>query len=186
MGSRVNKSLPPVKLLVRDQFLYNQNKGYGEYTKGVLVSVRSLRGQALQFSVLLETGALFTGLPAHALCFDKEAPALTIQACQMWDNISSEIDVFTIDLLRNMSCTVKLNDFQDVIGATYLFSIDYVGLDTLAATPDEWKCFHALRTEYGNLVFYPQYRIKFLDKSLTDINSQLPSYAVNDKLWTVE
>ena len=180
----MNKSLPPIKVLVRDQFLYNDIKGYGGYTIGVLVSVRSILNQALQFSVLLETGALFTGLPAHAICFDKEAPALTLEACQMWNNISNEIDVFTIDLLRNMDCTIKVNGHDDILSGYYLFSIDYVGLDTLAATPDEWKQFHAIRTYCGNFILYPQYRIRFMDKSLIK-NVELPQYHVNNKHWIV-
>lgn len=180
----MNKSLPPIKVFVRDQFLYNDTKGHDSYTSGVLVSVRSILNQALQFSVLLETGALFTGLPAHALCFSKEAPQLTLSSCQMWNNISNEIDVFTIDLLRNMSCAVKVNDHDKVHGY-YLFSIDYVGMDTLAATPDEWKQFHAIRTHCGNLVLYPQYRIKFMDKSLVK-DVELPQYQVNNKYWIVE
>lgn len=187
----MNKSLPPVKVFVRGQFLYNFESGFGEYAPGYLVSVRSIMNQALQFSVLLDNGALFTGLPANAICFDKEAPALTLSACQMWNNISNEIDVFTIDLLRNMDCSVKVNDLEGdesgIVHGYYLFSIDYVGKDTLATTPDQWKQFQVIQTYCGNLVVYPSYRIKFLDKALCDkSNEDFPKYKVNSTTWLVE
>jgi len=184
----MNKSTPPLEVLVRNEFLFNLEKGYGEYTKGTMVSVRSLPNQALQFSVLLETGALFTGLPVWALCTSPSEVLPPISG-QMWDNISGSIDVFVIEQLRLMPCYVLLDPCPRVSKeGFYLFSIDFVGANDLSAHPEHWKQLHIIGTKEGQLVCYPQYRIQFLDKALCQkahIES-LPAYKANSNTWAVE
>jgi hypothetical protein len=38
-------NIPPVKCFVRKEFLYNFQKGHGEYEPAVWVSLKALRGQ---------------------------------------------------------------------------------------------------------------------------------------------
>lgn len=180
----MNKSLPPISILVRNEFLYNHESGFGEYTKGHLVSVRALQNQALQFSVLLETGALFTGLPANSLCFIDRDNTRSLLDCQMWDNISSTIDVVVLETLRYMKCSVKLEDSKDIVTGNYLFTIDYVGENDLSRNPEHWKQLHAIELEEGNFCLYPQYRIKFLDSALCPKQEDFPDYKVNNIIWT--
>lgn len=184
----MNKSTPPIEVLVRNEFLYNLTRGHGEYTKGTIVSVRALKNQALQFSVLLETGALFTGLPMWALCVGPSDPLEPISA-QMWDNISNNIDVFVIEQLKYMPCYVLLDPSPRVSKkGFYLFSIDFVGENDLSAHPEHWKQLHVLQTEEGQLVCYPQYRIQFLDKALCAKahEAPMPHYEANIYTWLVE
>lgn len=147
--------------------------------------MRSLKNQALQFSVLLDNGALFTGLPIWALCH-QHCEALQPVDAQMWDNISESIDVFTIDQLKYMACTAKLNS-GELEDGKYLFTIDYVGYTDLSAHPEHWKQLHVIWLDSGNVICYPQYRLQFKDKALCpDSDGCLPSYAANNNVWTVE
>lgn len=174
-----NNSLPSIGIYVRNKYL----NGLPGMTWGYLASVRALSNQALQFSVLLENGALYTGLPASALCFAADTPDISLSDAQMWDNISSNIEVFTIDLLRYMPCTVKLSS-GFVISGTYRFSIDYCGDKDLSRDPIHWKQAHCIEGDKGEFLLYPQYRIQFQDTALcTEASKGMPDYKFNDITW---
>ena len=180
----MNENLPPLGVYVRNKFTHQkEDPDYGKKTWGRLVGVRSLQNQAMQFQVLLETGALFTGLPAHAICFEENSPDRNLIDCQMWDNISSEIDVIQYKTLLYMPCTLKLHS-NEIIKGEYLFTIDHVGEMDLSRDPTEWKMFHAIKSEEGNLHLYPQYRIQFLDNALcSKVKNGLPKYQFNETIW---
>lgn len=179
----MNKSLPPVEVFVRDEYLFKKStKGM---TRGFLMSVRSLKNQALQFSVLLENGALFTGLPVWALAH-KQCLPLPGRISQMWDNISNEIDVFTIEQLKYVKCSVKLTN-DNIVTGFYLFTIDYVGYTDLSSHPEHWKQLHVIFLDNGQIVCYPQYRIQFKDLALCpESDKSLPRYSANKTTWVVE
>lgn len=179
-----NKSLPPIAVYVRDEFLFNDDSRT-TVTFGHLIGVRSLQNQALQFSVLLGNGALYTGLPAHAISFTENAVKRNLNVCQPWDNISSTIDIVCYDTLRYMPCSIKLFNCDEMQTAQYLFTIDYCGENDLSRNPEHWKQAHILKGDDGNLYAYPQYRIRFLDKALCNY-SEFYSYGYNDKIWTCE
>jgi hypothetical protein len=179
----MNYNLPPLGVYVRDSFLLAEGQDMSGKTWGRLIGIRSLQNQAMQFQVLLETGALFTGLPAHSLCFEEDAPDRNLIDCQMWDSISSSIEVIQFDTLLYMPCTVKL-DSGEIIKGEYLFTVDHVGNSDLSRDPTEWKMFHAIKSEEGNIHLYPQYRIKFLDTALCDkALKELPKYTYNETIW---
>jgi hypothetical protein len=180
----MNKSLPPIEVYVRNSFLVKEETE--GVTVGYLIGVRSLQNQALQFQVLLSTGALFTGLPAHSICFEKNAPERTLQECQHWDNISSEIDIVVYETLLYMPCTVKVEPNGEIIKGEYLFTLDYVGSNDLSRNPTHWKMFHAIKSDEGNLHLYAQYRIKFMDTALCyEHKKDFPNYTFNENIWKV-
>jgi len=60
----MNKNLPPLTIFVRNEFIYKNKEGF---TEARLVGIRALSNQSIQFTVLLSNGALYTGLPPHAV-----------------------------------------------------------------------------------------------------------------------
>ena len=59
--------LPPINVYVRKEYLYDLEKGHGELTPGVWISVKSTMGKALYFETLLtDYGALYDKLPISA------------------------------------------------------------------------------------------------------------------------
>lgn len=179
-----NQNLPPIEVFVWDRFLHNDDPDYKTKTQGHLVSVRARQNQALQFTVLLETGALFTGLPAHAITFtqDCSSPVLSLQSCQMWDCVSDDIDVITMETMRYFNCEVFGNEIA--ASGMYLFTIDFVG-EGYSRNPVHWKQLHAIQSSTGYLLLYPQYRIIFVDKALCPKNSESLNYRANSKHWIV-
>ena len=45
--------LPPVSVYVRKEYLYDLEKGHGEFTPGIWISVKSTKYKALYFETLL-------------------------------------------------------------------------------------------------------------------------------------
>lgn len=179
----MNKNIPPITVFINNKFIYNSIPGF---TEAKLVGVRSLTNQAIQFTVLLSNGALYTGLPTNAIHFKNDAPEIELEEALMWDNISNEIDVITYDLLRYMPCTVKTTKNR-IIEGIYRFSIDYVGNNDLSRDPEHWKMVHIIESNDGNLLMYPQYRIIFLDPALCENNKQLiTDIKHNDTIWMVK
>lgn len=175
----MNKNLPPLTVFVRNEFVYKDGVGF---TEGRLVSVRALSNQALQFQVLLLSGALYTGLPPHAISFKKDSPSIKLEEAIMWDNISDEIDVITLDLLRYMPCTVKTTD-ERILNGIYRFTIDYVGNNDLSRDPEHWKMTHVIEADSGEMLIYPQYRIIFKDPALCYEEADLSKITYNTTVW---
>ena len=60
-------NLPPTKVYVKKQYLYDHQKGHGEFVEGVWVACKSIQGRALYFETYLpEYGALYDKLPISA------------------------------------------------------------------------------------------------------------------------
>lgn len=178
-----NANLPPLQI-----FVANSVTGNGSGSEaGTLISVRAQQNQALQFSVLLESGALYTGLPISALSRKPSFEPVALSKAQAYDCISSNIEVITLETLRHMKCTYLPFGEKTPLEALYLFTIDFVH-DGLARHPSQWKQFHVLEdASTGALVTYPQYRIQFKDGALCpDGNKPLPDYKYNDKIHLSE
>jgi hypothetical protein len=180
-----NRNLPPIPVYVWDHFLYDCESSNRNKTSGHLISVRARQNQALQFTILLDNGALFTGLPAHAITFTESTlnDIRPLPDCQMWDCISDDIDVFTMESLRYADCEVKAGELGFVSGQ-YLFTIDFVG-EGYSRHPTHWKQLHAVQTNAGYFLLYPQYRIRFIDKALLEDKKELPRYKANTRHWIV-
>lgn len=185
----LSSSTPAIQVLVRNQFLYDQTKGHGEHTSGWLVGLRTIRGFAVSFYVLLENGVLFTGLPIHALCHKKEAPEDPLSVLEMWDSLSYDHSIFQLDLLKRMNVSVLLKN-KTVAPGEYVFSLDFSNqssLSGIAETPNEWKVFHFIKLKNGNFALYPQNRILFKDASFAhNQEAKTIDYLVNTTEWFSE
>lgn len=179
-----NANLPPIYVYVWDYFLFDCDSSKEGKTGGHLVSVRARSNQALQFTVLLDNGALFTGLPAHAITFREDLVngKLELPDAQMWDCVSDGIDVFCMESIRYADCTVKTNNLG-IKNGSYLFTIDFIG-EGYSRNPTHWKQLHAIRTSDGYFILYTQYRIIFTDKGLNS-ETRIPEYRANTKHWIV-
>lgn len=178
-----NANLPPLPVFVHQFYLGTGNAPEA----GTLISVRAQQNQALQFSVLLESGALYTGLPISAISRKKDFTPLDLSVAQAYDNISSNVEVITLETIRYAKCTYLPFGDKQAINAYYLFTIDFVETG-LARDPVNWKQFHVLEeVETGRLVTYPQYRIQFKDGALCPAaDNPLPNYSFNDTLHLSE
>ena len=93
-------NLPPVHVLVRKEYLYDLEKGHGEYTPGIWISVKSVQGKAFYFETLLpEYGALFDKLPISAFVWKEDHGDLPLDNLQLWDCFDYNLTVIKKPLL---------------------------------------------------------------------------------------
>ena len=55
-------NVPYIKCYVKKEYLYDLDRGHGEFEECVLIAVKSMQGRALMFEAYI---------PAYGACFDK-------------------------------------------------------------------------------------------------------------------
>jgi hypothetical protein len=150
-------NLPPVEVYVKKEFLYDHQKGHGELTPGLWISIKSVEGKAFYFETLLtEYGALYDKLPISAFVWKKDynqEDQLPLDHLQIWDCFDYDITVIQKPLLS--SCEFFGKDKQMHAG-DYLF----------AAQPNN--------------------RVIWTDQSLIPADRKFPDFKVCTQNYTVE
>ena len=115
-------NLPLIHVDVRKEYLYDLEKGFGEYTPGMWISVKSVQGKALYFETLLfEYGALYDKLPISAFVWKTPEEELSLDTLQLWDCFDYNITVIKKPMLSRCEFYAKN---QKMYGGSYLFTID--------------------------------------------------------------
>ena len=184
-------NLPPVDVLVRKEYLYDLEKGHGEYTPGIWISVKSVGGKALYFETLLtEYGALFDKLPLSAFVWKKDHENLPLDTLQLWDCFDYDLTVIRKPLLCR--CEFYGKD-KKMHPGEYEFTIDtahpdFSVLDTNFSEHDpEHKTFNIIALDNGQFAAQPNNRCQFFDNSLIDNdNLKQPDFKVCTQNYAVE
>ena len=114
--------LPPIDVMVRKEYLYDLEKGHGEYTPGVWISVKSVQYKALYFETLLtEYGALYDKLPLSAFVWKTPHGNLPLDTLQLWDCFDYHLTVIEKPILAR--CEFFGKD-KKMHGGEYMFTID--------------------------------------------------------------
>lgn len=183
-------NLPLVPVLVRNEYLYDLEKGHGEYTPGIWISVKSIQGKALYFETLLtDYGALYDKLPISAFVWKKDHEDLPLDNLQLWDCFDYNITVIQKPLLSRCSYFGKDRKMYD---GEYLFTIDTCHsesstLDTNFSEHDpEHKSFNIIRLNNGQFAAQPNNRVIWRDSSLVAEKLKRPDFKVCTKNYKVE
>lgn len=186
--------LPPIKVLVRAEYLYDFERGHNEQVQGVWVSCKSLRGEALRFETYLpEYGALFDKLPISAFLHEekKQLGELPLDVLQIWDAMSYDITLVEKPLLKGLRAEFFGKDKQRHSGE-YMFTLDNAHIDprvpdyTFSETPDEHKSFNVLKLDNGQFALQPNNRCRFFDPALNPSEMRMPDFKVTTTKYRVE
>jgi len=185
-------NLPPIKVLVKKQYLYDHQKGKGEYVEGVWVSCKSIQGRALYFETYLpQYGALYDKLPISAFVTKPTDVDLELEELQLWDAFSYHLAVVKKASISGVRCKYLAPSKKWYYGE-YLFTIDNAHADTnilnvnYSEVPEEHKSFNILKLENGHFAAQPNNRVIFYDKSLTPAKPLQPDFKVSTKYYSVE
>ena len=159
--------------------------GNDQTEKGWLYGVKSSRHKALQFHVLLQSGASYWNLPINALSTREVSESISLSDSQLWSCLSDSASVREFVFLRRMACSVRLRS-GEIHKGMYRFTVDPDGYGTLADTPNEFKCYHVVELDSGHLVAYPNNRIVFHDSSLTKGTAATKGYKIQTEDWLVD
>ena len=188
-------NLPPVQCYVLKEYLYDFEKGHGEYEPCYWVSVKSIKGRALYFeSLLTNYGALYDKLPISAYVWKTKIDAddqLPLDFLEIWDSFSYNITVLEKSTLKGLNCKVLMKD-KNMRNGEYMFTIDSCHSDpnelntSLSQTPNEHKSFNIIKLENGQFAAQPNNRILFYDQSLTSSGVTRPDFKVSTQEFYCE
>ena len=198
-------NLPPRKVWVRNEYLYDLRKGHGEYTLGYWVSLKSIWGRSFYFETYLpEYGALYDKLPISAFidfdpgCYlgpdpdDFICDDFTLSDLQYWDSFDYDVEVIPKQFLYSMSAKVRHRSGRVSDGCKYVFTIDSCHRDldrtdlSYSETPEEHKSHNCLILPNGQFGLYPNNRCQWVDESITPSELKKPDFLVSTRPFSVE
>ena len=182
--------LPPIDVMVRKEYLYDLEKGHGEYTPGVWISVKSVQYKALYFETLLtEYGALYDKLPLSAFVWKTPHGNLPLDTIQLWDCFDYHLTVIEKPILAR--CEFFGKD-KKMHGGEYMFTIDNAHPDAsvldinYSEHDPEHKSFNIIKLDNGQFAAQPNNRVIFRDSSLTPSKLLQPDFKVCTQNYAVE
>jgi hypothetical protein len=188
-------NLPPIQCYIKKEYLYDLEKGFGEFEPCVWVSVKSIKGRALYIESLISNyGALFDKLPISAYVWRtdiKEEEQLPLDFLEIWDSFSYNISVIEKSTLKGLQCKVFMKD-KKMYDGEYMFTIDSCHSDphelnvSLSQTPNEHKSFNIIKLDNGQFAAQPNNRVLFYDQSLTPKGVTIPDFKVSTKEFMCE
>jgi hypothetical protein len=188
-------NLPPIQCYVRKEYLYDFQKGFGEFEPCYWVSVKSIKGKALYIeSYLANYGALYDKLPISAYVWRtdiKQEEQLPLDFLEIWDAFSYNITVIKKSTLSGLTCKVFMKD-KKLYDGSYMFTIDSCHSDpneinvSLSETPNEHKSFNIIKLDNGQFAAQPNNRVLFYDQSLTPGGIKTPDFKVSTKEFYCE
>ena len=185
-------NLPPTKVYIKKEYLYDHEKGHGEFVEGVWITVKSIQGRALYFETYLpEYGALYDKLPISAFVNSPTVKdSLGLEELELWDAFSYHITVIE---KKNLGERCKyLAPSKKWYYGKYLFTIDSCHADTnilnvsYSEVPEEHKSFNILELDNGHYAAQPNNRCLFYEKSMTPSKMLQPDFKVSTKYYSVE
>lgn len=187
--------LPPVKVFVRAEYLYDHQARHGELVDGIWVSVKAIRGEAFRFETYLpQYGALYDKLPISAFVWHdviEESEQLPLDVLQIWDALSYHVEVVDKPFLKGLRAEFFGKD-KKLHQGEYLFTLDTCNPDpripdfTLSETVDEHKSFNVLKLDNGQIALQPNNRCRFFDPAFNPQEMLKPDFKVATRKYRVE
>jgi hypothetical protein len=152
---------PAIKVFVHNQYLIP--KGIG-FTEGYLVAADCRPNSFIRWTVYLETGALWSGLPCEAIFYEKGKKLFENHILQPFSCLEGPVSICEFNLLKQAEGEViALNK----ILFKYLFTINYEG-NGLADDPEQYKTHNIVALSTGQIAAMPNNLLSFKDNWLFD------------------
>ncbi len=177
---------PTISVKVPNRYL-TQDSTDDTLTSGYLTAVKSVDGNCLMFTVILECGAMYSNLPIEAIYCDRYGEinpesSFNTQQLQPYSCLDGNINIVEYSVARHSEMLVKIAGLD--VAARYLFTIDYNGTD-LADDPEQRKTHNIVCLISGQLAALPNNKCLFTNKSLTKVDGW-PKLRRTNKYYTTE
>ena len=168
----MTSNIPNIKAFVQKKFLYDMDEMKTGYESCVLVGIVTYPNQTPTFHVVTETNSIFSDIPFQAIRFkpidienELELSELVYNNCK-----TLEIDVFTLDYLKNCNPVCYFRKKELWINGEYLFSVDFFTGNDL---------FHVIKLSNNQIAAVPNHKVNWNgDKSL-------PDYKKSHQTWKI-
>lgn len=161
---------PTIKLFVAPQYI---TKTPGPLMPCYLMGLDARENQHLRFTVYLNSGAIWSGLPIEALRSDRMDISQT-KIYENWDLqpftcLDGTVSAVTYKLLLNASMETHLGQGR------YLFTVNYQGTE-LSDDPEQYKTHNIIALDNGQLCALPNNMIRVNDTWFRDDNADVKNY----------
>jgi len=187
----LNHNLPTFTCLIRNEYLFNHEKGHEQFSVCDVHSVASIESRVPLFEAFIDNGVNWTRRPLTAFCWKKDAPVPTVQDCYYWNCFSPYINVNVRSRFSGLAARLIKHDDKFVKGE-YMFTMDWSWedrstLNTNFSETPEHKCAHLFKVEDGNFYAYPNNRIVWHDDAFIDKPLRAnPGYIIDQTIYSVE
>lgn len=171
---------PMLKLNVLKSFLTQDSLDSNTFLECYLISVKSIYGRPLLFTIYTEDGALYSNLPIHCLYLNQLKFQIELDVAQPYSCISDKIQIIQYEFMKDMDVKCYLS--SGVRKGRYLFTIDYYN-DGLAEDPEQFKTHNIIALDEGPLVALPNNKCLFNDGFFSKQSNELPKYKRNSNYW---
>lgn len=170
---------PSIKVIVLNEYLTDfKEKGQ---TEGYLLAVDCRPGSIIKFTVYLQSGAIWSGLPIEALFCDKFSKITfkkikKTKELQPFSCTEGPISIVSYPLIKNANLNTKLGP------ANYLFTINYEG-EGLSEDPEQYKTHNIVVLKSGQLSALPNNFISVLDNWFSEEKYDTSKYKRTRKFF---
>jgi len=185
MATHIADIPKPFYCYVQNEFLFDHESGFGEFTECMVFGLSSLPSRAWGFSILLKNGSLVQHIPLHALTFN--APAIhthPLDHLQIWSCYGYDFVTHEYDALSELPVKVYLKNNIWETGR-YMFTAAPYN-DHYSLNPDQHKHFNFIQLDCGRIGAYPGNRLCVFDSSFVEAPEKRPKYLTNTRFWYIE
>ncbi len=164
-----------------DSSFVRKNVESNSFEPCVWFALHSKPGHAWGCHVMLECGAVWRGVPPHAIAFSAN-PALdwSLADTQVWDCYGDQFSVVQYDYLNSQRAEIRrTNAF-----GRYLFTVIPMR-DGFTNEPSQSKEFMFIQLDNNRLAIMPTNEVRFHDKSYTE-GDWPTNIKLNTHTWRVE
>ncbi len=169
---------PTIKLFVKSKYITGLDS---ENIPCYLMGIDARENQHLRFTVYLNSGAIWSGLPIEALYSDrmeKEQDKLfENHELQPFTCLDGTVSVVTYKILMNANVKTALG-----LGR-YLFTVNYQGME-LSDDPEQYKTHNIIALDNGQVCALPNNMIKVVDNWFTIEDADTKNYKRTNVRYT--
>jgi hypothetical protein len=145
-------------------------------------AIHSKPGHAWGCHIMLECGAVYRGIPPHALAFKTDGleKNWSLHDSQIWDCYGDQFSVISYNYLHIQRAETRINK----LFGRYLFTVIPM-YDGYTQHPSQSKEFMFIQLDNGRLTILPTNELRFHDISYTE-GDWPKDIKLNNNIWRVE
>lgn len=145
---------PAIKVFIDREYITNHSDMSLSLIEAYLLAVDCRTNDRIRFTVFLQSGAIWSGLPIEAIWCSRfgdidTSKKLTTDELQPYSCLEAPAVVFSYKALKHANMLVK-----GLGAANYLFTINYQG-EGFAEDPEQSKTHNIVVLEHGQLGAFP-------------------------------
>ena len=161
-----------------------QHEGWEE---AVWFAVSAVPHRAWGCTVMLKCGALYRGLPLHAIVHDPIGKVIewTLPEAQRWDCFGYDFVTHRHGYLRELDCSAWIAPSRKWLPGAYLFTADFYD-DSYSLEPSQTKSSHFIALGNGRLAVLPGNNLLWEEASFTRGAGKPDWLRVQHQSWHAE